>query len=126
MGVLDDLQFKEGVAEVLAPKPSPQAPITKKRPMEVSLVLSDSPSVKSDHTAKRQKYIVKYKTEKYPIWHEPNEAQYGASSVWVIIKQQHCHICHFRDNTMKKKGVVHVKEHRRGAAEPLFWVVQRG
>ena len=23
MGVLDDLQFKEGVAEVLAPKPSP-------------------------------------------------------------------------------------------------------
>ena len=39
------------------------------------------------HKAKAGQYIVKYKTERYPIWHELNEAQYGASSVWVIIKQ---------------------------------------
>ena len=60
MGVLNDLQFQDNVAEVLAPKPSPQAPSTKKRPMEVSLVLSDSSSVKSDHTAKRQKSILAF------------------------------------------------------------------
>ncbi len=39
------------------------------------------------HKAKAGKYIAKYKTERYPIWHEPNEAQYGASSVLAIIKQ---------------------------------------
>ena len=39
------------------------------------------------HKAKAGQYIVKYKTEKHPIWHELNEAQYGARSVWVIIKQ---------------------------------------
>ena len=60
MGLLDDVQLKEGVAEVLAPKPSPQAPSTKKRPREVSLVLSESPSVKSDHAAKRQKSILAF------------------------------------------------------------------
>jgi len=60
MGVLNDLQFQENVAEVLAPKPSPQAPSTKKRPMEVSLVLSDSSSVMSDHKAKRQKSILAF------------------------------------------------------------------
>ena len=57
MGVLNDLQFQENVAEVLAPKPSPQAPSTKKRPREVSLVLSASSSVKSN---KRQKSILAF------------------------------------------------------------------
>ena len=57
MGLLDDVQLKEGVAEVLAPKPSPQAPSTKKRPREVSLVLSASSSVKSN---KRQKSILAF------------------------------------------------------------------
>ena len=60
MGVLDDLQFKEGVAEVLAPTPSPQAPITKKRPREVSLVLSASSGVQSNFTAKHQKSILAF------------------------------------------------------------------
>ena len=57
MGLLDDVQLKEGVAEVLAPKPSPQAPSTKKRPREVSLVLGASSSVKSN---KRQKSILAF------------------------------------------------------------------
>jgi hypothetical protein len=39
------------------------------------------------HKSKAGQYIVKYKTERYPIWHELNKAQYGPDSVWVLIKK---------------------------------------
>ena len=38
------------------------------------------------HKSKAGQYIVKYNTERYPIWHELNKAQYGPDSVWVLIK----------------------------------------
>ena len=60
MGLLDNVQLKEGIAEVLAPKPSPQAPSTKKRPREVSLVLSASSNAESDITVNRQKAILAF------------------------------------------------------------------
>jgi len=63
MGLLDNVQLKEGIAEVLAPKPSPQAPSTKKRPREVSLVLSASSNAESDISVTckgRQKSILAF------------------------------------------------------------------
>ena len=39
------------------------------------------------HKSKAGQYIVKYTTERYPIWHELNKAQYGPASVWVLIKK---------------------------------------
>jgi hypothetical protein len=39
------------------------------------------------HKSKAGQYIVEYKTERYPIWHELNKAQYGPDSVWVLIKK---------------------------------------
>jgi hypothetical protein len=39
------------------------------------------------HKSKAGQYIVKYKTERYPLWHELNTAQYGPNSVWVLIRK---------------------------------------